>query len=49
VTVIDAATVTVTAPVPVGTSPVSLAVAPDSSRIYVVDATADTLTLLQRP
>jgi hypothetical protein len=30
-------------------SPVALAVAPDSSRVYVVDRTADTITLLQRP
>jgi YVTN family beta-propeller protein len=49
VTVIDAATATVAATVPVGVSPVALAVAPDSSRVYVVDRTADTITLLQRP
>jgi hypothetical protein len=41
--------VKVAATVPVGVSPVSLAVAPDSSRVYVVDATADTIILMQRP
>src|SRR5205807_3975516 len=46
VAVIDAATNTVTAAVPVGSGPRGAAVTPDGSRVYVANATDNTVTVI---
>jgi YVTN family beta-propeller protein len=48
VSVVDTATLTVTATIPVGSEPLGVAVSPDGSKVYVANKGSDIVSVIDR-